>query len=683
MATVNSHHRPVIGGRRHPHADAVANVDRPDRRRRPRDPRGRGLRGADDAARRRRRRRPRAVAVQARRRPPRAGAADRRRRRGRTCRERSRPRPRPATRSGTWSRIATAFRAFALAHPEAYALLFRRLPEGWNARRRPRLARVRGAVPDGRGDLRRRSDGSRPPGRSSPGRTGSSSMELAGAFRLGGDVDRAFAYGAERIAAAISERPRSRATMSGMHTTALIADADADRRRRPRPDGSAAARRLRGRLDRSLPGRGERRRAARQPEEVAEIVRACRAARVPLVPQGGNTGLVGGGIPRDGAVLLSLAPAHRRSSTSIADGGTVVAGAGATVAAVHRAAAEAGLGVRRGPRRPRLGDRRRHDRDQRRRHPRVPQRHDPRPGAGRRGRARRRDDRQPARTPPARTTPATPWPSCWPGPRARSGIVTAARLRLLPRLDRLAVAAFLGISSVDVVVRLAGSLRRSLPSLNAVELIAGDALDLVGPARRGPSDRGPPPRLPPRRGGRHPSTPSPPWSRPSIEPPTSTMPSSRPTARRASGCGRSGRACPRPSQREGVPHSIDVALPLGAARRVRRMAPGDDRAGVARGAADPVRPPARRQPPRQRHRARTPTTPPSTTRSSTSPSSSAARSARSTGSASPKAGWLSRDRVSGRPRGHARDQAGARPRRDPEPGRPPELSRGTLTPAPV
>ncbi len=34
-------------------------------------------------------------------------------------------------------------------------------------------------------------------------------MELAGAFHLGGDVDRAFAYGAERIAGAISERPRA------------------------------------------------------------------------------------------------------------------------------------------------------------------------------------------------------------------------------------------------------------------------------------------------------------------------------------------------------------------------------------------------------------------------------------------------------------------------------------------
>ncbi|WP_245999211.1 FAD-binding oxidoreductase [Paracoccus methylarcula] len=39
-------------------------------------------------------------------------------------------------------------------------------------------------------------------------------------------------------------------------------------------------------------------------EEVAGVVRACRAAAVPIVPQGGNTGLVGGGVP-EGAVILA------------------------------------------------------------------------------------------------------------------------------------------------------------------------------------------------------------------------------------------------------------------------------------------------------------------------------------------------------------------------------------------
>ena len=126
----------------------------------------------------------------------------------RTCRERSRPRQPPAIRNGTWSRIATAFRAFAHAHPEAYALLFRRLPEGWNPDvdlGSPGFAALFRTVEAISGE-ERRLEAARTVVAWANGFVG---MELAGAFRLGGDVDRAFAYGAERIAAAISERPRA------------------------------------------------------------------------------------------------------------------------------------------------------------------------------------------------------------------------------------------------------------------------------------------------------------------------------------------------------------------------------------------------------------------------------------------------------------------------------------------
>src|SRR3954453_19160137 len=44
--------------------------------------------------------------------------------------------------------------------------------------------------------------------------------------------------------------------------------------------------------------------------EGAAVVRACAAAGVPVVPQGGNTGLVGGGVPH-GGVVLSLARLDR------------------------------------------------------------------------------------------------------------------------------------------------------------------------------------------------------------------------------------------------------------------------------------------------------------------------------------------------------------------------------------
>jgi FAD/FMN-containing dehydrogenase len=76
--------------------------------------------------------------------------------------------------------------------------------------------------------------------------------------------------------------------------------------------------------------------------EVAAVVRACAAAGAPIVPQGGNTSFVGGGVPRGGEVLVSLA---RLSQVDPVDdaAGQVTAGAGATLAAVQDAARRAGL----------------------------------------------------------------------------------------------------------------------------------------------------------------------------------------------------------------------------------------------------------------------------------------------------------------------------------------------------
>ncbi|MEY2468252.1 MAG: hypothetical protein QOF21_950 [Actinomycetota bacterium] len=76
-------------------------------------------------------------------------------------------------------------------------------------------------------------------------------------------------------------------------------------------------------------------------EEVVEIVRLCRAAGVAIVPQGGNTGLVGGGVPLDGELVLSL---ERMAAIEHVDAlaGQLVAQAGASLAAVQNAAVEAG-----------------------------------------------------------------------------------------------------------------------------------------------------------------------------------------------------------------------------------------------------------------------------------------------------------------------------------------------------
>ena len=76
---------------------------------------------------------------------------------------------------------------------------------------------------------------------------------------------------------------------------------------------------------------------------VAAIVRAAGTHRVALVPQGGNTGLVGGGIPdaSGGAVLVSLARLNRIRAVDPA-GLTLTAEAGAILSNVHDAALAAG-----------------------------------------------------------------------------------------------------------------------------------------------------------------------------------------------------------------------------------------------------------------------------------------------------------------------------------------------------
>jgi FAD/FMN-containing dehydrogenase len=78
--------------------------------------------------------------------------------------------------------------------------------------------------------------------------------------------------------------------------------------------------------------------------EVAGVLARCAAAGQPVVPQGGNTGLVGGGVPRGGEVVLSLGRLDRIGPVDRV-GGTVEAGAGVTLAALQGAARDAGLEV--------------------------------------------------------------------------------------------------------------------------------------------------------------------------------------------------------------------------------------------------------------------------------------------------------------------------------------------------
>ncbi len=77
-------------------------------------------------------------------------------------------------------------------------------------------------------------------------------------------------------------------------------------------------------------------------DEVAAVLDVCRRHGVAVVPQGGNTGLVGGSVPLAGEVVLSL---RRLDAVGEVDreAAQLTAGAGASVESVQQAAARAGL----------------------------------------------------------------------------------------------------------------------------------------------------------------------------------------------------------------------------------------------------------------------------------------------------------------------------------------------------
>lgn len=73
-------------------------------------------------------------------------------------------------------------------------------------------------------------------------------------------------------------------------------------------------------------------------EELSRIVRFCHEHRLPMVPQGGNTGLVGGQSPR-GEILISIRRMAEIRDVS-AENFTLIAEAGVTLQSVQEAAAK-------------------------------------------------------------------------------------------------------------------------------------------------------------------------------------------------------------------------------------------------------------------------------------------------------------------------------------------------------
>ncbi len=210
--------------------------------------------------------------------------------------------------------------------------------------------------------------------------------------------------------------------------------------------------------------------------QVAAVLVACGGAGVPVVVQGGNTGLVGGATPAGGEVLLSLT---RLSSLALIDvaAGQVTAGAGVTLAGLQQHARSAGLdfGVdlaardsatvgglvatnAGGIRVLRYGSMR----------------------AQLLGAEAVLADGSVVSRMAGLLKDGTGYDlvSLLCGSEGTLGVVTAARLRLVPRLGARCVA-LLALPSVGAAVALLPGLRARLPSLSAAELMFPAGVELV------------------------------------------------------------------------------------------------------------------------------------------------------------------------------------------------------------
>ena len=211
-------------------------------------------------------------------------------------------------------------------------------------------------------------------------------------------------------------------------------------------------------------------------DEVAAVLRASAEAGQPVVPHGGNTGLVGGSVPRGGEVVLSTVRLSSIEEVD-ADAGEVTVGAGATLAAVQAVAAAAGwsVGVDLGAR-------------------------DSATVGGmvatnaggvnvlRHGAMRQqllgfeavRADGSVLRRLPGMPKDNTGYDlaGLLAGSEGTLAVITRVRLRLVPRLAHRAVAV-IGLTDAAAVVAAAARLRRELASVLALELFTDDGLELV------------------------------------------------------------------------------------------------------------------------------------------------------------------------------------------------------------
>ena len=211
-------------------------------------------------------------------------------------------------------------------------------------------------------------------------------------------------------------------------------------------------------------------------DEVAGVVAVCRRRGVPMVPQGGNTGMVGGGVPLSGELVVSTT---RLADVGEVDGlaGQVTAGAGATLGSVRQAAAAAGwaYGVDFAARDScTVGG-------------------NVATNAGGLRVLRYGDTRAQVLGVEAvlgtgrtvshlggllKDNTGYPLQSVLCGSEGTLGVVTAVRLRLVPPAPERVVALLAFAATTDAVAA-AGQLRRSLPALSAAELMLAAGVQLV------------------------------------------------------------------------------------------------------------------------------------------------------------------------------------------------------------
>ena len=211
-------------------------------------------------------------------------------------------------------------------------------------------------------------------------------------------------------------------------------------------------------------------------DEVAAVLRLCADAGVAVVPQGGKTGLVGGSVPRGGEVVLSTLRLSEIGDVD-ADAGEVTLGAGVTLAVAQDRARAFGwdVGVDLGAR-------------------------DSATIGGlvaanaggirvlRHGSMRRQvlgieavmADGRILRRLPGMPMDNTGYDlgSLLAGSEGTLAVITRVRLRLVPQLRERAVCVA-GFPDAGAAVRAAAVLRRRLASVSALELFTDEGLELV------------------------------------------------------------------------------------------------------------------------------------------------------------------------------------------------------------